>query len=61
MKCLVCGAHVATGNALIVLEGDLHGDGTFTAQEVVGVLCLDCGNPDAKQGQKFPFTFKVGL
>ena len=61
MKCIVCGEHVPTGHAFVVVEGDLHGDGTFTARESIGALCIECGDPETHKMKaiKFPFTFGV--
>jgi len=59
MDCIICDAHIQTGNALVVLKGEVDGAGRFTAKDVVGGLCELCGDPSIPKGLRFPFVIGV--
>lgn len=59
MKCIICNEHVPTGPAFIVLIGEVHGDGTFTARETEGVMHEGCGDPGTQSTLKFPIRLKL--
>lgn len=59
MKCVYCGAHVATGSAFMLTEGTLHANGTFTMDTVVGAVCAACYDPDTTHAWKLPLTINV--
>ncbi len=58
--CLVCDGHVATGEALLVLQGSLA-DGKFTSEKppkgLVHIECLD--QADAIDLRRGPVTFSL--
>jgi len=39
--CLLCDAHVPTGEQYVVLLADVNGDGGVSGARDLGVLCLD--------------------
>ena len=58
--CVICGKHVPSGPALLILHGDLDGNGNFTAKDTAGPACgghLDDGG--AIDVSKYPRVFKV--
>lgn len=70
-SCLICGAHVSTGEALLVLKGDLRADGEFDADGTEGLLHPACvteayqareakDEPLTVTSKDFPVTFQIG-
>ncbi len=59
-RCVMCTKEIHAGPALIVLEGELQGEGKFEAKETLGPACLS--HRDQGTGidaSRFPLTFRL--
>ena len=58
--CQICGAHVPSGPALLILEGELTGGGTFTAKQPLGPGCRShIGEGQEILASRFPLKFQL--